>query len=159
MTGATGTTGSETVRALRALGVDVIAGVHSPDKSGPFRDLGATVKQFNFADVAGMTGAMAGADRLFLVTPPSPETEELIASIVAAAKAAGVAHIAKLSGLRVDYEGFAFGRWRRPAERLIAASGMSWTFLRPNFFMQNFFGYTRCLPVGDRSAGCAPRPA
>jgi uncharacterized protein YbjT (DUF2867 family) len=141
VTGATGTTGSATIRALRAAGVEVFAGVHSPEKSGSLEALGATIKPLNYADVAGMTAAMRGTDRLFLVTPVSHQTEELTASIVEAAKAAGVTHIVKLSGLDVDAEpGFTLGHWHRAAEKVIEASGLDWTFLRANAFMQNFFG-------------------
>jgi NAD(P)H dehydrogenase (quinone) len=63
--GATGTTGAATVRALRAAGIDVIAGVHSLEKACPQERLGAVVRHFDFANVAEMTSAMAGADRLF----------------------------------------------------------------------------------------------
>ena len=141
VTGATGTTGHATVSALRAMGIDVIAGVHSPEKSAPLEELGAVIKQLDYADVSGMTAAMRGADRLFLVTPVTRQTEELTASIVEAAKAAGISHVAKLSGLDVDVEpGFTLGHWHRSAEKVIEASGLDWTFLRANAFMQNFFG-------------------
>src|SRR5579871_534734 len=139
--GATGTTGSATVRALRAAGADVVAGVRSADKAGPLTELGAVVKPVNMEDVAGMQAAMRGSDRLFLVTPASDSTVALTASIVEAAKAAGVRHVAKLSGLNVgNGPRFAFGKWHRDAEKVIEASGLDWTFLRPNAFMQNFFG-------------------
>ena len=138
--GATGTTGGATVRALRAADVDVIAGVRSIAKSGHLDRLGAVVKQVAIEDVASMTIAMRGADRLFLVTPVTQATAALTAMIVEAATAAGIRHIAKLSGLDVDAEpSFTFGRWHRDAEKLIEASGIDWTFLRPNNFMQNFF--------------------
>ena len=138
--GATGTTGGETVRALRAAGVDVIAGVRSIAKSGHLERLGAGVKKVAIEDVAGTTAAMRGADRLFLVTPVTEATAALTAMIVEAATAAGIGHVAKLSGLDVDAEpSFTFGRWHRAAEKLIEASGLDWTFLRPNNFMQNYF--------------------
>ncbi len=141
VTGATGTSGMATVRALRAKGVDVIAGVHSLEKAAPLEQLGVVVKQLNYADIEEMMAAMRGANRLYLVTPVTPETEQLTASIVKAAKAAGVTHIAKLSGLNVDAKpGFELGRWHQAAEQVIVASGLQWTFLRPNSFMQNFLG-------------------
>ena len=140
VTGATGTTGGATVRALRVAGVDVIAGVRSIAKAGDLERLGAVVKQVAIEDVAGMTAAMRGADRLFLVTPVSEGTAALTAMILEAASAAGIRHVAKLSGLDVDKEpSFTFGRWHRDAEKLIEASGLDWTFLRPNNFMQNLF--------------------
>jgi uncharacterized protein YbjT (DUF2867 family) len=141
VTGATGITGHATVSALRAAGVEVIAGVHSPEKSGRLQGLGAAIERLDYADVAGMTAAMRGADRLFLVNPVTHEIEKHTVSIVQAAKAAGIVHIAKMSGLDVDSDpGFTLGRWHRAAERAIEASGLDWTFLRPSSFMQNFLG-------------------
>jgi hypothetical protein len=39
---------------MPAMSLDVIAGVHSPEKSGPLMELGAVIKQFDCADVAGI---------------------------------------------------------------------------------------------------------
>jgi hypothetical protein len=39
---------------MPAMSLDVIAGVHSPEKSGPLKELGAVIKQFDCADLAGM---------------------------------------------------------------------------------------------------------
>lgn len=38
-------------------------------------------------------------------------------------------------------EGFSFARWHRPVERAIEASGLAWTHLRPNGFMQNVVNF------------------
>jgi len=141
VSGATGTTGGATVRALLAKGANVVAGVRSPEKAGALEALGATVRPFDLANVGAMTGAMRGADGLYLVTPVSEQTEALTKAMVAAAKAAGVSHVVKLSGLDVDKEpGFTLGRWHLAAEQAIRASGLRWTFLRANAFMQNFLG-------------------
>jgi len=140
VSGATGTTGGATVRALLAKGANVLAGVHSPEKAGLLTALGATVRPFDLADVTGMTEAMRGADGLYLVTPVSDQTEALTISMVEAAKAAGVSHVVKLSGLDVDKASFAFARWHLAAETAIRASGLGWTFLRSNAFIQNLFG-------------------
>src|ERR1700761_8329613 len=139
--GANGTTGSATVHALRAIGAHVVAGVRSVDKAGPLTALGADVKHVDMEHVARMEAAMRGSDGLFLVTPASESTVALTASIVEAAKAAGIRHVAKLSGLNVGSgPSFMFGKWHRDAEKVIEASGLDWTFLRPNAFMQNFLG-------------------
>ncbi len=141
VSGATGTTGSETVRALLARGARVIAGVRTPQKAGALTAAGAEVRPFDLGDAAGMVDAMRGADGLYLVTPVSEETEALTKAMVEAAKGAGVGHIVKLSGLDVDKEpGLTLARWHLAAEHVIRASGLGWTFLRPNAFMQNFLG-------------------
>jgi uncharacterized protein YbjT (DUF2867 family) len=64
---------------------------------------------------------------------------------VRAAKAAGVRHVVKLSVWRAHEAAYSFARWHRLVEREIEASGLAWTFLRPNLFMQstvNFMGET-----------------
>lgn len=141
VTGATGTTGSATVRSLRAAGVEVVAGVRSTEKSGPLEQMGAETRPFQFDDVAGMTAALAGIERLYPVTPVTHEMVKVTSAIVDAAKAAGVRHVVKLSGLDVDKETqFELGRWHRASEKVIEASSLQWTFLRANNFMQNFLG-------------------
>jgi hypothetical protein len=39
---------------MPAMSLDVIAGVHSQEKSGPLKELGAVIKQFDSVDVAGI---------------------------------------------------------------------------------------------------------
>jgi hypothetical protein len=38
---------------MPAMSLDVIAGVHSPEKSGPLNELGTAIRSFDHADVAG----------------------------------------------------------------------------------------------------------
>jgi uncharacterized protein YbjT (DUF2867 family) len=57
------------------------------------------------------------------------------------AKRAGVQRIVKLSVFGAAEEGFTFARWHRAVEKHIEASGLAWTFLRPNGFMQNVVNY------------------
>jgi NAD(P)-dependent dehydrogenase (short-subunit alcohol dehydrogenase family) len=89
VSGATGTTGGATVRALRDRGAEAIVGVHSPDKAGELEALGATVRPFDLADRSGMADATRGAERLYLVTPVSDRTAELTEAMIAAAQVAG----------------------------------------------------------------------
>lgn len=140
VSGATGTSGGATVRALISRGADVVAGVRSLEKAGELESLGATVKPFDMSDVAAMTETMRGSEGLFLVTPVSERTAEMTRAMTAAAKAAGVRRIVKLSGLDIDIvPDLAMCRWHLDAEEAIKSSGLEWTFLRCNAFMQNFY--------------------
>ena len=47
-------------------------------------------------------------------------------------------------------------RLHRPVERALESSGLSWTFLRPNFFMQNF---SRQMAAAVRDHGVFAQPA
>jgi uncharacterized protein YbjT (DUF2867 family) len=77
--------------------------------------------------------ALRDVQTLFLLSP-SVGVER---KVVDEAKRAGVQRIVKLSVMRAADEGFVFARWHRAVEKHIEASGVAWTFLRPNAFMQN----------------------
>ena len=148
ITGATGTVGSEVVRQLAAVaGVQPVALVRDEAKAQVlFAGLGpaAAVRAVDYADGAALAAALADlrAEKLFLLTPLAPDLVEQSRRVVDAAKAAGVRHVVKLSGLGADAPApIQLGRWHRAAEQHLEASGLSWTHLRPNAFMQNFQTY------------------
>jgi uncharacterized protein YbjT (DUF2867 family) len=67
---------------------------------------------------------------------------EMCNRFVDQAKQAGVKHIVKLSAFGCDMEpGILLGRAHRAVEKYVEASGLAWTFLRPNNFMQNFIHF------------------
>lgn len=84
---------------------------------------------------------------------------DLTSNLVREAKKAGVKHIAKLSVMGADAEpGITPSHLHRQAEKLIEESQIPFTFLRPNFFMQNFVNFFAqtiknqsafYLPAGD----------
>jgi uncharacterized protein YbjT (DUF2867 family) len=144
VTGATGTIGREVVRQLSAAGQTVRALVHSAAKTGDVQGPGVERAVADFGQREALRAALAGVDRLFLVSPADkPAT---IAAqedpVVQEAKRAGVRHIVKLSviGANMDRP-IELGRWHREAEQVVEASGIPWTFLRPNFFMASFAVY------------------
>ena len=75
---------------------------------------------------------------LYLLTPQVPETVAQVRAAVAAARACGVRRIVRQSLCHADTGRDTLSRWHREAEAVIAASGLAYTFLRPNSFMQNF---------------------
>jgi uncharacterized protein YbjT (DUF2867 family) len=62
-------------------------------------------------------------------------------NVVKEAKGAGVKKIVKLSVWGASSEAFSFAKIHRAVEREIETSGLAWTFLRPNGFMQNFVNF------------------
>jgi uncharacterized protein YbjT (DUF2867 family) len=163
VTGATGTVGSEVVRLLCERGVVPIALVHSPEKVGSVHGGCAEVRVADFHDERDTRDAFVRVDRLFLITPVTPDQVELGERLVAAAQAAGVRRIVKLSVFGADAQpGFRIGRWHREMEMAIERSGIAYTFLRPNGFMQNMAGSWGAtiaadgrfsLPTGDAAVG------
>jgi uncharacterized protein YbjT (DUF2867 family) len=143
VTGATGTIGSQVVSALKGRnGVTVRAAVRSAAKAESLKGGNVTPVDFEYTKPELLQKAVAGVEKLFLVTPFTPDQVDLGVRLVDAAKAAGVKHIVKLSAIGVDYEGgIQLGRWHRTLERYIQGSGLTYTFLRPNNFMENFINF------------------
>lgn len=134
ITGASGTIGSEVVKALRARGGRVRAAYRTRPQNVP-ADVESVALDYDRPET--IRPALEGVQTLFLLSNTvAPEKR-----VVDEARRAGVRRIVKLSVLRAAEEGFVFGRWHRAVEKHIEASGVAWTFLRPNGFMQNAVNY------------------
>jgi uncharacterized protein YbjT (DUF2867 family) len=143
VTGSTGTVGSKVVGALADMpNVSVRAGVRSAAKAQVMRRGNVVPIDFDYGKAETVRAATEGADAVFLLTPFVPNQVELAERLVDAAKTTGVKHLVKLSALGADQEpGIQLGRWHRAAEKYVEASGIAYTFLRPNNFMDNFLQY------------------
>jgi uncharacterized protein YbjT (DUF2867 family) len=97
---------------------------------------------FDFENEGSFAGALDGVAKVFLLPPLLPNQVELTNTFVDAVKCAGVRHIVKLSAIGVD-DGtqFTVGKAHAANEQHIRESGLAFTFLRPNSFMQNFITY------------------
>ena len=134
VTGASGTVGSEVVKALGAFRARVRAGYRTRPQNVP-EGVESVALEYDRPDT--LRPAMKDVETLFLVS--NSITPEL--TVVDEARHAGVKRIVKLSVLRAAEEGYIFARWHRAVERHIEASGLAWTFLRSNGFMQNVVTY------------------
>src|SRR5215211_831576 len=145
ITGATGTTGREVVEALRRLGAKgVRALVRDPARADFIRAAGFETVAGDFERPETLDAALEGVERALLLTPPSPQTFEQQRAFIEAARRAGVRHVVKLSAFGADADApEGFGKWHGQSENLPKTSGLKWTILRPNFFMQNLLGQAR----------------
>jgi uncharacterized protein YbjT (DUF2867 family) len=162
VTGGTGTTGKEIIAELQNLGAaGVRALVRDTAKASFIRGAGFETVEGDFDRPETLDAALAGVERALLLTPPSPKTFEFQRDFIDSAKRAGVRRVVKFSAFGADAsapEGF--GKWHGQAEDYLKQSGLAWTMLRPNFFMQNLLGQARQIaaegriyqPVGDASA-------
>jgi len=97
---------------------------------------------FDFENEKMFSAALEGVEKVFLLPPLLPNQLELMNRFVDAAKRAGVGHIVKLSAIGIDDETPSTAiKWHGASERHIRESGVAFTFLRPNSFMQNFITY------------------
>jgi (4-alkanoyl-5-oxo-2,5-dihydrofuran-3-yl)methyl phosphate reductase len=145
VTGATGVVGSEVLRQLAASGKKVRALVRnraSAAKLGPHVEL----VEGDFEKPETIAAALQGVDAMYLLVPASPSLPKQEAAAIDAAKRAGVKHIVKHSVMGAQYEpGIAMGRWHRAGEKLLEASGLKWTFIRPTGFMSNAFQWVQSI--------------
>ena len=136
VTGATGNVGSQVVQQLIASGITPRVAVRSMNKAESLKKAGAEPVEMDLDRPETIQPALAGVDKVFLVSPFVPNMVELTAILIEAAKRASVQHIVKLSALAQP--GIALSKWHEKMENAIASSDIPFTFLRPNGFMQNF---------------------
>ena len=159
VTGGTGTTGSEIIKRLAEAGAkQVRALVRNPEKAAFIREAGVETIEGDFERPETLGAALEGVERALLLTAPDPLTVEHQRGFIDAAKRAGTRHVVKLSAIGADAgapEGI--GKWHGQAEDELKASGLAWTMIQPNAFMQNLLGQARTIaeegaiyqPVGD----------
>ncbi|MBA3945228.1 MAG: SDR family oxidoreductase [Herpetosiphonaceae bacterium] len=146
VTGATGKTGGATLQALTKLGAPVRALVRDPNKWHVPE--GVEVAVGHFEDPASLDAALQGVEKAYLVGASTEQQVEQESAFVAAARRAGVRHLVRLSVIGADQPGVGamrFAAYHQILERVVRESGLPWTFLRPNGFMQNYLGQAQSL--------------
>jgi uncharacterized protein YbjT (DUF2867 family) len=149
VTGATGTLGSEVVKQLlsakgqRGEEAIIVKAAARSANDDTFRNIeGVQVVQLDYNKPDTLAAAFRGVDKLFLLTPFQSNMVDLTSNLVNEAKKVGVKYIVKQSVLGADAKpGTTPSRLHRQAEKIIEESEIPFTFLRPNFFMQNFITF------------------
>lgn len=136
ITGATGNTGSRTVRLLRERGLRVRALVHRLDeRADRLRDQGAEVVQGDLLDFPTVSAAAVGVRAAYFNYPVAPGLVEATANFVQAASEAGVHAVVNMSQISARREAKSnAARQHWIAERLLDRSALITTHLRPTFF-------------------------
>lgn len=115
--GATGTVGTVVVRHLVKAGRRVRAMVRDAAKAHNWGEA-VEVVVGDLAEPETLGEAFAGADKVFVLAPPTPDLERLEANAFEAGKGAGAQHIVHLSNFGAgSFEG-AIWRWHGASERL-----------------------------------------
>ncbi len=142
VTGANGFVGSNLVRRLRKDGIGVRALVRNTSRAQRLRDLGAEVVPGDIADPASLEAAAAGCDRVIHLVGIIQEGRgftfqsvhvEGTRNVVEAAKKHGVKQFVYQSALGTrENAGSEYHRTKWEAEKLVKASGLPYTILRPS---------------------------
>lgn len=134
--GSTGAVGSELVKRLRDKGERVRGATRNPsDAVGRFGSAAEFVR-FDLEQSETYAPALAGVDRVFLMSRPGDDySDRLAVPLIDEMKRQGVRHVVDLSALGAERnDDFAL----RKIEKHLESSGMAFTHLRPNWFMQVF---------------------
>ncbi len=138
LTGITGKTGSGVLRALLKKKVPLRALVRDLDKVKQFSNPEFEIVQGDFEDEASLENALAGVDKAFMLMPNIEAQLENEKRFVDLAKKNNVSHVVKLSASGADANSPALlKRFHGQSEEYLAQSGLAYTSVRPNFYMQN----------------------
>jgi uncharacterized protein YbjT (DUF2867 family) len=96
----------------------------------------------DFDDPASVERALQGVEKAFLLTNSTERAEAQQLGFVDAARRTGLKHIVKLSQFAADKNSpVRFLRYHAAVERAIVDSGIAYTFLRPNLYMQGLLAF------------------
>lgn len=140
VTGATGTVGSELVPQLLEADVRVRILTRDPARAKKF---GSKVEVFkgDLAEPGTLPAAFAGVDRAFVLCVHRLNLAVMEGNAFAAAKAAGVSHVVKVTGRHVNADfmaGVPHAQVHADSEQHLQSLGVPWTILRPTVFASNF---------------------
>eukprot|EP00038_Savillea_parva_P004540 m.139365 g.139365 ORF g.139365 m.139365 type:complete len:298 (+) comp11499_c0_seq1:231-1124(+) len=165
--GATGTLGSRVASQLLDIGAPVRVGVRSVHKVKALADRGADVAVFDFDKPDTWPAACRGAKTAFFVIPFQEGYSKLAEQVTAAAVAQGVEHITLMSAAGVPSPGQPPSTLpseieQQGADTAVATSGLTWSLIKPNFFMSNPLVYQAgslaAEPVGTFYGASAHQP-
>jgi uncharacterized protein YbjT (DUF2867 family) len=144
VTGATGNGGGGVVNGLLEAGADV-RGLVRPGSESRLAD-GAEAIAGDLNDPESLSGAMNGVSAVFLLSG-----YEGMDRTLALMGEGGVQRVVLLSGSGASGGDLsnAVARYQILSERAIRDSGLAWTFLQPNSFMSNAYGWRPQLAAGD----------
>jgi uncharacterized protein YbjT (DUF2867 family) len=130
-----GKVGAEAARLLAARGEPVRVLVRDPEKATALAEAGAEIIQGDLEVPATIDRAMQGVSAVVLVSPAIPAQE---LNVVASAVRAGAGHVVKITSKASADSPIARRRGQAEIERGLIASGLGYTLLRNNAYMQNF---------------------
>jgi NAD(P)H dehydrogenase (quinone) len=121
----------------------IIATTRNPEKLAALTAKGVTVRAADFDNVASLTSAFAGAQRLLLISTdaldrPGHRLAQHKNALAAAAKA-GVKHVVYTSMPMPEDSPLLIAPDHLGTEQALAASPLSWTILRNCWYMENLF--------------------
>ena len=160
----TGKVGSEASRLLAKRGVPVRVLARHPSKAAALAEAGVDVVEGELDVPESIDVAMQGVSSVVLVSPAIPVQELNVIESALRASGAGVAgarHVVKITSKASSDSPIARRRGQAQIENRLIASGLAYTLLRNNAYMQNFLMLAATIvssgsfvsPTGDGRVG------
>ena len=152
ITGATGQLGNLVIEQLLQLTAaqNIVALVRKIDKAEHFKVQGIEPREFDYDRPETLVPALLGIDKLLLISANeigrrTPQHQ----AVIDAAKVAGGPYLAYTSLLRADTSPLGLAQEHRETEKLIQDSGITYTFLRNNWYSENYLaGVAHTIEIG-----------
>lgn len=142
ITGVTGHFGQNALKELAKLvpATDIVALARNTKKAQQIVPDGVEVRSGGYTDVIQLSKSLQGVDRLLFVSSqpggPIPRLTQH-QNVIAAAKEAKVGYIAYTSFPHADLAKAGLASDHKATEKLILESGMKYSFLRNNWYLEN----------------------
>ncbi len=140
ISGASGNAGRAVLHAALELNLPVRAMYRSDQEAAKAPD-GVSVVIADFSERESLLRALDGIEQAFVVCGPIPQLVELESNMIDACKTAGVRHIVLNSALGAGRFEKSFPSWHTKVEAKLRETGLGYTILRPNGFMQNILAF------------------
>lgn len=152
ITGATGQLGSIVIEKLllQTEANNIVALVRNPANATHLTAQNIEVREFDYDRPETLVPALSGIDKLLLISANevgrrTPQHK----AVIDAAKVAGVPYLAYTSLLRADTSPLGLAQEHRETEKLIQDSGLYYTFLRNNWYSENYLaGVAHTIEIG-----------
>jgi uncharacterized protein YbjT (DUF2867 family) len=158
--GATGNTGRAVVKELKALGQNPVCVVRNADKAREVLGADARVAVAELTDPAALQKALAGVEKVFVVTGHNPGMVEQQNNVLDAALKAGAKYLVRVGGGNaISFPGTpsVVGQGHLAIEARLKDSGIGWVILKPGLFMQNTFGQAALIKNDNKLVGTASK--
>ncbi|EOC0001902.1 SDR family oxidoreductase [Cronobacter turicensis] len=141
ITGATGHLGQRVIDTLlnTVAAQEIVAIVRNPAKAATLSAKGVQVRAADYGDVAALTAALAGVEKLLLIS--SSEVGQRAPqhrNVIDAAKTAGVKLIAYTSLLHADRSPLGLAEEHVATEKMLADAGIPYVLLRNGWYTENY---------------------
>ena len=138
LTGATGNVTSAVIRSLQGSGHRLIGLVRDPAKAKDLAAQGVELRTGDLSLLRTVEGAFEGVDVAWLLTPPGRECADPGVDALWAARLGGVKHVVRMSAVGAAHDAPNLNsRLHALSDAEIAGCGLSFTVVKPHFFMQN----------------------